>query len=198
MGILYAGPYAHDLNADTDHEGYAARLMPDGTLSSGWSTDPDWPPHVGLVGACSCGWRAERVHSPGDLDGPEYQAAESDFEAEHLGPLVDAAAARSWPDWAARTISWANETAIHIAAGRPHDARYVLDLLRDDLNHRINIADELAEERDWLGTVTDQTANLLGRHDSYGRPFRHVTNPTQVAAPAPPPPRDPPPRGRGR
>ena len=157
-------------------------------------------PARGFVGACECGWRSERTRPPGDYDSAGYQAAEADFETEHLDPLIAAAKQRSWPDWAARTVSRANETANHIATGRLHDARQVLDLLRDDLNRRITIADQLAEERDRRDNDTDRVADVAEAHDPYGRPFATPTDPTHSSAPATPPtPRaDPSRRGRGR
>src|SRR3954447_17738321 len=99
MGIVYAGPYADDVNYDANHEGYAGRLWPDGSLTGSWGGDVGWTGHIGLVGGCDCGWRSARVHPPGDFGGPEYEAAERDFEIEHLAPLIEAAKQRSWPDW---------------------------------------------------------------------------------------------------
>ena len=63
MPIVHAGPYADDVNYDAHHEGYAARLWPDGNLTASWGGDVGWTGHIGLVGACDCGWRSDRYRS---------------------------------------------------------------------------------------------------------------------------------------
>jgi hypothetical protein len=98
MGIIYTGPYAGYLHPPgVKHEGYAARLMPDGTLTT-WRGETG---HIGLVGACCCGRHSDTVR-PGADHGhgsPAYRQAEDDFEAQHLNPLIERAAVEFWPTW---------------------------------------------------------------------------------------------------
>ena len=45
-----------------DHEGYAARRLPDGTLTSTWTQDT--AAFDAYVGACTCGWTGTDQHPP--------------------------------------------------------------------------------------------------------------------------------------
>jgi hypothetical protein len=148
MGIVYVGPYADDVHADAYHEGYAARLWPDETITGSWGGEDGWTGHIGLVGACDCGWRSDRVHPPADFDSPEYEAAQRDFEVEHLDPLIEAARQRSWPDWARRTADRASYITTLVQQERLREARVVMDRLRDDVNARLSLLDQLSDERE--------------------------------------------------
>ena len=147
MGIVYVGPYADDVNHDAYHEGYAARLWPDGTISGSWGGEHGSTGHIGLVGACECGWRSQSVHPAGDIDGPEHQAAKRDFETEHLDPLVEQARQRSWPLWARRVTTRAHEITHLVQAGRLGDANRILNHLRDDVGHRSTVLADLIDEQ---------------------------------------------------
>ena len=189
MGILYLGPYADDVNDPVTHEGYAARLMPDGTLTSTWGTG-----HTGLVARCEYGWRGQTIHPPGALDSPECQAAERDFETQHLDPLVDAAQRRSWPDWATRTTARVAFVLDRVTAGHPAIALRSLESLRDDLDRRIRVATDLAAEQQRHADEED-AAEPVG--DRRARPFPTVTD-TAAAHTGPPPASPPPGRGLAR
>jgi hypothetical protein len=147
MGIVYVGPYADDVNHDAYHEGYAARLWRDGTISGSWGGEHGATGHIGLVGACDCGWRSRTIHPPGALDSPQYLAAERDFETEHLDRLVEQARQRSWPLWTRRVTGSANLVTQLVQAGRLGDANDILDSLRDDVSHRSTILAELIQDR---------------------------------------------------
>jgi hypothetical protein len=190
MGIVYLGPYADDVNDPVTHEGYAARLMPDGTLTSTWGGQYGRTGHIGLIACCECGWRGETVHPPGDIDSPEHQAAERDFETQHLDPLIDAASRRSWPDWAARTTARVAFVVDHISAGHPAMAVRSLETLRDELDGRIRVATDLAAEQD--RDAGEEAVEPVG--DRRARPFPTVTD--DPAVHTGPPPATPPP-GRG-
>ena len=69
-----------------DHEGYAARRLPDGTLTSTWTRDT--AAFDGYVGACCCGWNASNHHPP--TEGGRT-AAEDQWEVAHARPLLSAA-----------------------------------------------------------------------------------------------------------
>jgi hypothetical protein len=165
MGIVYVGPYADDVHAEADHEGYAARLWPDGRITGSWGGEHGWTGHIGLVGACDCGWCSDRIRLSGDLNSPEYEAAERDFEVEHLDPLIKAAKNRSWPDWARRTADRANYIATLVEQDRRGEAREALDRLRDDVNRRLLILGDLRRSREVAEHVDPQPtpAHATGR-----------------------------------
>lgn len=65
-----------------DHEGYGARLLPDGTLTATWSAET--ASFEAYVAACSCGWRGGE-HPPTDEG---YDAAVDAWEHDHARPLL--------------------------------------------------------------------------------------------------------------
>lgn len=67
------------------HEGYGARRLADGALTSSWSTASMGV--VAYVAACGCGWRGGD-HPPTD-DG--YEQAVDEWDAEHARPLLERA-----------------------------------------------------------------------------------------------------------
>jgi hypothetical protein len=94
---IYCGPYA-DLVGRSEHGGYEARVMPDGTLTDDLS-EGGYDGHVGFRAACRCGWAGATVHS-GDYDErgfyPGQFEARKEWDSEHLQPLIKAAE-RAWP-----------------------------------------------------------------------------------------------------
>jgi hypothetical protein len=151
VGIVYCGPYAELIEADNrgtyPHEGYAARVMPDGTLSGSWGGDIPDDAHIGFRAACACGWTGETLHPPGDYESDGYQAAEAEWDREHLQPLI-AAAAGSWRPWADAVARQAAAVAGQVMAGRLADVVALLDRLADDLTTRQRIVGRLAEDAD--------------------------------------------------
>lgn len=87
MGIIYCGPYAEAL-AD-DHEGYAARILPDGT-ETGTLTHATHE-FTGYRGHCVCGWRGTAVYPPSDEG---WNLAGEEWGRDHLLPLVNTVARR--------------------------------------------------------------------------------------------------------
>jgi hypothetical protein len=88
MGTVYCGPYADAIGYD-DHEGHAARLLPDGTETSTW-TYATCEFH-GYRAHCACGWRAAAVHPATDAG---EEAALDDWDSYHLRPLIQKEARR--------------------------------------------------------------------------------------------------------
>lgn len=80
MGTVYYGPFAEDIG---DHEGYAARILPDGTETATWTHETR--EFVAYVARCDCGWRGHRY--PPTNEGRDL--ADDDWEDNHLLPLVD-------------------------------------------------------------------------------------------------------------
>ena len=78
-----------------EHEGYAAYVLDDGTLTGTWG--PDTRPRMTgeLVAACSCGWTGTTRHRGADSD-PLDEAAEAialgEWEHTHARPVLE----RAW------------------------------------------------------------------------------------------------------
>ena len=191
MGLIYDGPYAEDVNRHGMHEGYVARLLPDGTATSSWDLN-DWTDHSGLVGACSCGWQSTRVRPPGEDDGPEYEAALRDFELEHLDPLIDQARKASWPRWVAAVTAYANRIADLIRQGRYDEASSQLQALTTEVTRRDGVIAQLQAEQDYRAARELDSPVLVFAPPT--RPARH----TRPAPPPAPPPEAPPGQSHGQ
>jgi hypothetical protein len=86
MGTIYFGPYADAIGA-YDHEGYAARILPDGTETGTWTYETR--EFVAYRARCDCGWRGQHTYPPTD-DGEDQ--AKEEWDHDHLRPLIDAEA----------------------------------------------------------------------------------------------------------
>jgi hypothetical protein len=75
------GTFIEDL---WDHEGYAARRLPNGTLTGTWTTATD--AFTAYVPACGCGWYGDRTYPP--TEAGEELALEQ-WDTEHATPLLD-------------------------------------------------------------------------------------------------------------
>ena len=80
------GSFLEDL---WDHEGYAARRLPDGTVTGTWTYATR--EFTAFVPACGCGWSGDRAHPPTDQG---EEAALGQWRAEHATPLLDRQAER--------------------------------------------------------------------------------------------------------
>jgi hypothetical protein len=83
-----------------DHEGYAARRLPDGTLTGTWTAATN--EFTAYVPACGCGWHADREHPPTE-DGE--QAALAHWRVDHAEPLLQRQAERRQVRLA-RALEW--------------------------------------------------------------------------------------------
>lgn len=83
MGTVYCGPYA-DLIGSDDHEGYAARILPDGTKTGTWTYATR--EFRGYRACCACGWRGAVVHPATDAG---EESALDDWDHQHLRPLIN-------------------------------------------------------------------------------------------------------------
>ena len=88
-----------------DHEGYAARRLPDGQLTGTWTAAT--AAFDGYVACCGCGWHASTEHPPTD-DGEEL--AWEEWVAEHGEPLLARRAERRRADLA-RVLGWLGSQA---------------------------------------------------------------------------------------
>jgi hypothetical protein len=83
-----------------DHEGYAARRLPDGTLTGTWTYATR--EFTAYVAACGCGWHASRDWPP-TKDGEEL--AVDQWRREHGEPLLERQAERRRGELA-RLLDW--------------------------------------------------------------------------------------------
>jgi hypothetical protein len=132
----------------SDHQGSAARLLPDGTLTGTWT----WATREfdAYVGACSCGWRANLNYLPTEAG---EQAALDHWYQGHATPLLErqsqqrradlAQALRALGGLAALVDSPANLARIGEAADR---VRELVDFLQRDLERR-RLEREACDER---------------------------------------------------
>lgn len=87
MGMTYCGVYADAIDSYS-HEGYAARILPDGTETSRCCEPGEF---VGYRPACDCGWRGTSIYPPTE-SGARH--ADDDWDHHHLRPLIHAEAQR--------------------------------------------------------------------------------------------------------
>jgi hypothetical protein len=80
-----------------DHGGYAARRLPDGTLTSIWARE-----FTAYVAACGCGWRASNQHPP-TQGGEELAVAQ--WRADHAEGLLARQATRR-RELLGRVLGW--------------------------------------------------------------------------------------------
>lgn len=92
MGTVYHGPYADQIGYNT-HEGYAAQVLDDGTLTGTYSPETR-PRMIGEVrAACDCGWTGQhRYASPTPFDEKAENMALAEWDDEHLQPMIRAIA----------------------------------------------------------------------------------------------------------
>jgi hypothetical protein len=139
MGIRYTGPFAEQVE---DHEGHAARKLTDGTVSTTWTEETSTL--QAFVAACSCGWRAEVGHAATESG---REAAEAQWNADHLGPLIEAARAswESWPDDLAGLARYAQD---RLEAQDVAEALRILDQMVADVGYRRRTVAQLAAQQD--------------------------------------------------
>ncbi|HET6835351.1 MAG TPA: hypothetical protein VFH30_15910 [Acidimicrobiales bacterium] len=108
MGMLF-----EDLE---DHEGYAARRLPDDTPTSTWIWDS--ATFDAYVGACTCGWTGTDQHPPTEAGST---AAEHQWRLAHARPLLAAAV----PARVTELVDNLREEMAELADDRPLAARTV-------------------------------------------------------------------------
>jgi hypothetical protein len=121
-----------------DHEGYALRRLPDGTLTGVWTGAT--LTFTAYLPACGCGWRSPHQHPPTDQG---WEAALEDWRAEHAVPLLEQQTDRRRQELA-RVLGWLGDQA-----GRLQDptslarVRRAIDRahqLAEDLQHALDRA----------------------------------------------------------
>jgi hypothetical protein len=127
------GTFIEDL---WDHEGYAARRLPDGTLTGTWTAATD--AFTAYVPACGCGWHGNREHPPTEAG---EEAAIDQWRTEHATPLLDREAERR-QERLARALTWLGGQA-----GQLHDPAVVARVQRT-LGSAAGLAGEVQRDLD--------------------------------------------------
>jgi hypothetical protein len=114
-----------------DHEGYAARRLPDGTLTGTWT-------HAtrefdAYVAACGCGWCGDMDYLPTEV-GEEF--AIDQWRSQHAEPLLARQATRRQLELA-RRLEWLGSQA-----DRLHDPETVTRV-RSQLEHARELATQV-------------------------------------------------------
>ncbi|HET6835178.1 MAG TPA: hypothetical protein VFH30_15010 [Acidimicrobiales bacterium] len=113
-----------------DHEGYAARRLPDRTLTSTWTRDTD--ALDAYVAACSCGWTGRHDHPPTEHG---RTTAEDELELHHAQPLLVTAV----PARVRELIDNLHEEVAELAGERPLAARAVAHRLAGWSEHVLQL-----------------------------------------------------------
>jgi len=140
MGAIYCGPYAGQVG---DHEGYAERVLADGTRTAMWCAGQAVT--VAHIAACACGWRSAGQHGPDEE--ADYEAVVEEWRREHLRPLIAEVADQGWAAWAERTAARAAAVARHVAAGELQLAIEVINRLDEDTDRWGRTLGALVEEQ---------------------------------------------------
>ena len=139
MGRVYCGPYAGEVGCE--HEGYAARVLPNGELTAIWRAETD--EFIAFVAACACEWTGGERYAPTEAG---EDAALEFWDREHLQPLIRTAAREGWRRWGGRAASAASEVAAYVGADRYDLAVPVMRRLLEDVQTWARILEEIAAE----------------------------------------------------
>ncbi|MGH9190972.1 MAG: hypothetical protein ACRDZ0_00670 [Acidimicrobiales bacterium] len=121
-----------------DHEGYAARRLPDRTLASTWTRDTD--AFDAYVAACSCSWTGRRDHPPTEHG---RTTAEDEWELHHAQPLL----ATAVPARVRELIDNLSEEVAELADDRPLAARAVAQRLAGWSEHVLQVTASTQQHR---------------------------------------------------
>ncbi len=133
-----------------DHEGYAAQVLDDGSLTSTYSDDTR-PRMVGqVVAACGCGWTGTtRYPEPQRFAEVAEDLALAEWERDHARPLLEGLRADHWARL--RTLvrelaeSHATTTRTRFSGLSPVQQRELLDRTLARLGHATTLARQLRE-----------------------------------------------------
>jgi hypothetical protein len=117
-----------------DHEGYAVRRLPDGTLTGTWTHATR--EFTAYVAGCDCGWRGTREYPPTEEG---WELAVQAWRTEHAEPELDRQATRRRSELA-RVLEWLGTQADRledpaavqrVARGVDRAHRLAVDVQRD-------------------------------------------------------------------
>jgi hypothetical protein len=114
-----------------DHEGYAARKLPDGTLTSVWTRKL-----TAHVAACGCGWRGSGEHPPTEAG---EELAVDQWRWEHAQPLLERQATRR-REQLGRVLGWLGHQTDRL------EDRATLERIRRALDRTRALVDDLQRD----------------------------------------------------
>jgi hypothetical protein len=77
-------------DAGYEHEGYAAQVLDDGSLTGEYSAETEARMVGAVVAACGCGWTgATRYPCPEPFDEAAHELALAEWEQSHARPLLE-------------------------------------------------------------------------------------------------------------
>lgn len=81
-----------------DHEGYAAQLLDDGSLTSTYSNTTDARMVGQVVAACGCGWTGSTRYptTTGPFDEAAHDLALDEWQRDHARPTLEGLRADHW------------------------------------------------------------------------------------------------------
>lgn len=135
-------------NAAYEHEGYAAQVLDDGSLTGTYSNETE-PRMIGqVVAACDCGWTGTTRYPTTD---PFDEAAEglalAEWERDHARPTLEGHRARAWEQLRAlvRQLAESHATTTRARFGElaPGEQRVVLDRTLEQLARATDLARQL-------------------------------------------------------
>lgn len=136
-----------------DHEGYAAQVLSDGTLTSTYSDDTE-PRMIGqVVPACGCGWTGTtRYPATGPFDETAKELALGEWEREHARPVLEGHRVGIWEQLrtGVRQLaeSHATVTRARFSDLSAAEQRALLDRTLASLERATELTRQLREPRD--------------------------------------------------
>jgi hypothetical protein len=145
MGVILCS-YGDDA---ADHEGYAAQVLDDGSLTSTYSDDTR-PKMVGqVVAACGCGWTdTTRYPERERYDEAAEDLALAEWEHNHARPTLEGLRAEHWTRLGAllRRLAHSYNTAGGLISGlTPIEQRELLERTLAGLDRATKLARQLHE-----------------------------------------------------
>lgn len=107
-----------------DHEGYAAQVLDDGSITGTYSSETE-PRMIGqVVAACDCGWTGSTRYPTTDpFDEAAEELALTEWEHDHARPALEAGHVRKWDRLHRLLAGRAAELAPHSIDGLSPAAR---------------------------------------------------------------------------
>lgn len=142
------GTFLSDYGDDAyDHEGYAAQVLDNSSLTSTYSTETMARMIGQVVAACDCGWTGSTRYPTTDpFDEAAEELALAEWEHDHARPTLDAGHARKWDRVHRVLAARAAELARYEAGGLSAAARRsVLKATLASLDEAAQLVRELLE-----------------------------------------------------
>ncbi|MGH3867241.1 MAG: hypothetical protein ACRDQ4_14080 [Pseudonocardiaceae bacterium] len=134
------------------HEGYAAQVLDNGSLTSTYSDATTARMAGRLVAACGCGWTGSTQYpTQVPFDDAAQELALAEWEHSHARPTLDALRAVKWDQLCARVRELAAShcaiTSPGLSALTPSARRELLDRTLGALNDAAELGHQLREPR---------------------------------------------------